>query len=148
MKVKELIERLQSLDQELDVYIYNDKESSLFLAEDVHETSDFGENKKGENEWENFVTIFPSSNTQPLYTLSAEEGEIVIDALKHAIRHIGYLETYDFASPCLYTKEENQLVKTQILYKIILLLNPSTLYHSHLTYYYKIDESLSLIILS
>ena len=59
MKVKELSTRLQSLNQELDVYIWNEKEHSLFVVEDVHETSDFGENEKGENEWEDFVAIFP-----------------------------------------------------------------------------------------
>lgn len=83
MKTKELIERLQSLDQELDVYIWNEKESALFSVEDINETSDFGENEKGENEWDDFVTIFPANNSQTLFTLTAEEVDLLNDVLVH-----------------------------------------------------------------
>lgn len=71
MKVKELIERLQSLDQNLDVYVYNEKESSLYSVETAHETSDFG----WAEGWEDFVTIFPTTKSQSLFPLTAEEVE-------------------------------------------------------------------------
>lgn len=73
MKVKELIEHLQSLDPNLDVYIYNEKESSLFSVETVYETHDFGPSENGEAEWEDFITIFPSTDNKPRFPLTAEE---------------------------------------------------------------------------
>lgn len=81
MKVKELIERLQSLDQDLDVYIYNEKEHSLFLTDTVNQTCDYGESENGECDWEDFITIFPTTNSQSLFTLTAEEVEVVYNTL-------------------------------------------------------------------
>ena len=109
MKVKELIKRLQSLGQELEVYIWKEKEHSLFVVEDAHETSDFGENEKGENEWEDFVTIFPTNNYHPLITLTPEEVGIVKDALESSqYIAIQILTAYDDSIPT-NTKFDNLL---------------------------------------
>ena len=83
MKVKELIERLQSLDPNLEVYVYNEKESSLFSVDSVRKTCDYGESENGEDEWEDFVTIFPTTKSQSLFTLTAEEVELILPILQN-----------------------------------------------------------------
>lgn len=70
MKVKELIERLQLLDPNLDVYIYNEKEHSLFLVDTINQTCDYGESENGIDDWEDFVTIFPITNSHPNKTMA------------------------------------------------------------------------------
>lgn len=54
MKVKELIECLQTLDQKLEVYITNIEETQLTEIDVVIPCEDFGE-----NDWGEFVAIFP-----------------------------------------------------------------------------------------
>ena len=83
MKVKELIERLQSLDQDLDVYIYNEKEHSLFSVNSVRKTCDYGESENGEDEWEDFVTIFPATNSHSFFALTSEEVKNLQDPIQY-----------------------------------------------------------------
>ena len=56
MKVKELIDRLQSLDSDLEVYITNQEETQLTQIDVVIPCVDSGENA---DDNEKFVAIFP-----------------------------------------------------------------------------------------
>lgn len=68
MKVKELIERLQTLDPNFEVYITNAEETQLTGIDVVIPCEDFGKDDR-----EEFVAIFPKDNPQPLFTLTPEE---------------------------------------------------------------------------
>lgn len=78
MKVKELIERLQSLDQDLEVYITNQEETQLTQIDVVIPCEDYGKNADDNEE---FVAIFPKATSQSLFTLTTEEVEVVYNTL-------------------------------------------------------------------
>ena len=70
MTVKEIIERLQTLDPNFEVYITNAEETQLTGIDVVIPCEDFGKDDR-----EEFVAIFPKETPQPLFTLSPEEVE-------------------------------------------------------------------------
>ena len=71
MKVKELIDSLQKLDPNLEVYLTNAEETQLSQIDVVIPCEDFGANDRGK-----FVAIFPKDNPQPHFTLTPEDVEI------------------------------------------------------------------------
>ena len=78
MTVKELIERLQALDPNFEVYITNVEETQLSQIDVVIPCEDFGENDR-----EEFVAIFPKDNPQPQFTLTPEDVKELQDPIQY-----------------------------------------------------------------